>query len=783
MFGRIVPAALAASYVITAPPAAAQEVDFDIPAGRLDRALARLATQAGVSINLDDPALRRLQTRGFSGQHSLRAALAILLRGTGFAYRIEDGNIVRLVQRPREKTLSPAGPSAPPAPPTPPRPATPIVVTASKSNTALSEYAGSASTVSLPGADALRFGSRGTEALLRAMPNLASTDLGPGRNKVFIRGIADSSFNGLSQATISQYLGESRLIYSAPDPDLALYDIERVELLEGPQGTLYGAGSLGGVIRLVPREPQLGETSLAGVAGVSATGSELGYDAALVGNAPLFSNTALRIVGYKIRQAGYIDDPSRNAGDINRTKISGLRAVMRFEPTGSIAFDLGFVGQNVASKDGQYTNSDRPTLVRTSAIAQPFDNDYRLWFATIRADWGAVHIVSNSSYTDHAIDSIFDATQSDGIPRQYDEDLHAYLMTHETRLSGSGNLVENWVIGVAAARNINHVERLIGTPDAQAMISDTRSETLDAAMFGEASLALTSRLSITGGARFGLIRQVEELHSNASPIEFEPVRSDWRFLPTAAVSWRVWNGTLLFLRHHEGYRAGAQRITGADENLQSVRYRPDELKTDEIGFRFGTNPGARFRGALSYARSRWDDVQADLVTADGYPYVANIGSGYVHYASASFGWTPINGLDLDLSGFFARSHLDRPAPEYSIAQERDLPNIADSGWHAAGRWTQMIGSSKLTLDASLGYVGKSYLAILPPFDRTQGGYLDTRVGGRVDFGNWGVSLDIDNIQDSRANRFSYGNPFSLAQEEQRTPLRPRTVRIGIDAAF
>src|SRR3546814_3098560 len=87
------------------------------------------------------------------------------------------------------------------------------------------------------------------------MASLSSTHLGAGRNKLFIRGIADSSFTGPTQATVGQYLGDIRLSYNAPDPDLRLYDVDNVEVLEGPQGTLYGAGSLGGIIRVVPNAP------------------------------------------------------------------------------------------------------------------------------------------------------------------------------------------------------------------------------------------------------------------------------------------------------------------------------------------------------------------------------------------------------------------------------------------------------------------------------------------------------------------------------------------------
>jgi hypothetical protein len=78
----------------------------------------------------------------------------------------------------------------------------------------------------------------GTEKITQRVPTVASTYLGSGRNKLFIRGIADSSFTGPTQATVGQYLGDLRLSYNAPDPDLRLSDLARVEVLEGPQGTL-----------------------------------------------------------------------------------------------------------------------------------------------------------------------------------------------------------------------------------------------------------------------------------------------------------------------------------------------------------------------------------------------------------------------------------------------------------------------------------------------------------------------------------------------------------------
>ena len=90
---------------------------------------------------------------------------------------------------------------------------------------ALDRFGGTVHLLDLAAEDAGRFGARGSEAVLDRLPMLASTSLGPGRNKIYIRGVADSSFNGPSQSIVGQYLGDVRLTFNAPDPDLQLYDI------------------------------------------------------------------------------------------------------------------------------------------------------------------------------------------------------------------------------------------------------------------------------------------------------------------------------------------------------------------------------------------------------------------------------------------------------------------------------------------------------------------------------------------------------------------------------
>lgn len=634
-------------------------------------------------------------------------------------------------------------------------------------------------------AQSLRFGSRGSEVLLRELPNLASTNLGSGRNKIFVRGIADSSFNGQLQSTVSQYFGESRLTYSAPDPDLALYDIEKVEVAEGPQGTLYGAGSLGGVIHIVPRRPVTGEFEVSGTAAIGVTGSQLGGDAAMVANIPIGRRAAVRIVGYRILRPGYIDDVERGLADVNRTMVSGLRATFRMEFKNGLSIDAGIVSQDTGSEDSQYTDGLLPfALTRRSFVAQPFDNDYRLMFGTLRADLGFAKLVSNTSYAYHPIDTVFDATsRATQIPTIYREAMQVKLLTHETRISGSTDWISNWVSGFSFAHNINHIDRFLGPADKLAMISKVQSETLDAALFGEATIPLWRNVSITGGGRLSVFARFDEFDTQLGEAAVEPTCPETRFLPTAALSWKFWQGMIGYLRYQEGFRPGAQQLTGSGDQAAVTRFQPDGVRTSEVGMRFGTDAGSRLSGGLSYAYSRWSRVQADLVTRSGFPYIANLGSAKVHYLSANLAWKATSELSLELSGFYTTSYLNRPTSEVQTDVGRNLPNVADSGSRLAGRFEHWIGDAKITVDGSVGYIGTSHLGVGAPFDISQGDYFDTAMGARAEFGRWGLSFDIDNLLDSRANRFSYGNPFFVADGNQRTPLRPRTVKIGIDARF
>jgi outer membrane receptor protein involved in Fe transport len=661
-----------------------------------------------------------------------------------------------------------------------------IIVTASKQGVALDRFGGTVHVLDLGNAEIGRFGVRGSEAVLDRLPMLASTSLGPGRNKIYIRGVADSSFNGPSQSIVGQYLGDVRLTFNAPDPDLRLYDIARVEVLEGPQGTLYGTGSLGGILRLVPNPPDLSDISASMSGGLLSTRhGASGADGAFMVNLPLAAGkVALRAVGYGSIDGGYIDDLGRRRRDINRTGVYGGRATLLWDAGDGWQVETGLLAQYLAARDGQYAMRGLPPLSRRSSLAEPFDNDYQLAQLTIRKRWNGVELVSSTELVRHSLESRFDATGFAGTsgPQLFVENVGITLLANETRLSQPNAGGEGWVAGWSLVHDIDRIRRTIGPPSAPLPIAGVRNAVSEAALFGQYSFALGARVTATLGGRLTLSRTV------GMPLDVpgeadEPDRTDFRPSPTAAITWRATQYLLIYARLQQGFRAGGLAIAGSGSGSATRRFDSDGLTSLEAGFRLGRN-GARFHldAALSYAR--WADIQADLIDARGLPFTTNIGNGRIYGVEANASWqvTPAFGLDAAL--FINESALSQPDPAFAAAQDRDLPNIPGAGARAAAHFrTALSPSVALGIDAALRYVGHSHLGIGAPIDLVQGGFVEGQIGGRLDFGRFGLSLDVDNVGDARGNRFSFGNPFGVAQGRQTTPLRPRTVRLGFDIAF
>ena len=151
------------------------------------------------------------------------------------------------------------------------------------------------------------------EDIARFVPSLSYNATTPGRGTIYFRGVADDSSSFIADASAAIYLDEQPLTQSSLQPEIRLVDIERIEALPGPQGTLYGASSQSGTLRYITNKPDPGgfETNVS-LEGSSVDDGEVGYDLSAVLNVPLSDNMAIRLVGFTAHEAGFIDNVLRH---------------------------------------------------------------------------------------------------------------------------------------------------------------------------------------------------------------------------------------------------------------------------------------------------------------------------------------------------------------------------------------------------------------------------------------------------------------------------------------
>ncbi len=765
---------------------AAQTSGLSVPATTLDRALSILARQSGADIISTERGLGHVRVPALDRAPSIAAALDRLLANSGYrAIRI-DAHSFRIVAAVRPP-LRPAPMVVAKSHAAPPQPATrgeDVIVTASKQRIPLLRFPGSLTTV---GADSWMLASPTADLteIGRDLPILQNTELGPGRNKLFIRGIADSSFNGSTQSTASTYLGDVQIGFSEQDPNLKLYDMAGVQVLEGPQGTLYGSGAIGGIIRLLPNPVNLDSVGAEVAGGVTLTRKgEPGGDASGVVNLPLLDGHAgLRVVGYDEHEGGYIDDPGRGLTDINRVDTVGGRATLKVAPGGGWSVELGGVLQRISAADGQYADLSVGPLARRSAIAQPFSNDISVASARIEKDWGnGLQLLSVTGIALYGSSDVFDATPAPtrAVPapnvQVYTSIGDKQLISQELRLSRSPADGISWVAGASVLRDIDGTTRTLGSADSPAEIIGVTNVTRTASVFAEATVPASPTLSTTFGGRVTYARTDGEPSFRPRVSDFVVGRSTARFDPTVALSWRLAPSLAAYARIQSGYRTGGLAVATGIGRV--ANFAPDSIRVAEVGIRrVRSGPtGIAFSSAVSLAR--WRDIQADLVNRRGLPYTLTLGDARILAVEAQADWVPVRGLRATASALFTDNRIDGALAMLSSPAHRRLPDtpaFASTG-DIGYQWP--VGAGMVSIGGSASYVGRSVLGAGDLLDISQGNYTVAALRAGWRRHRLELTLTLDNLTDQSANLFAMGNPFALASRTLVTPLRPRSLRLG-----
>ncbi len=356
-----------------------------------------------------------------------------------------------------------------------------VVVTATKRASTIQEVPFSINAQSQE--DIQRSGATNIEELSRNVAGLIVQNLGPGQSQVAIRGVSAGQIirdqPGVKEQ-VGVYLDESVISLSLFTPDLDLYDLNRVETLRGPQGTLFGSGSVGGTIRYITNQPEIGVSSGSMEFDVNTVtdGNEGGHVKGMV-NVPLTDNTALRLVGYSTEYAGFIDALGENGDidkDVNSGNRSGIRAALRWEASDNVVITPRVVFQQVEA-DGfnrqevfnLYANpytTTRPAIQldeREQYLLQPerFEDDTTLVDLTIEVGFDSFDFVSVSSFLDRDILVSRDASALTGsvsvdlgypdeavlLPSNLRDTTQLEQFTQEIRISSNSDSRLQWLVG------------------------------------------------------------------------------------------------------------------------------------------------------------------------------------------------------------------------------------------------------------------------------------------------------------------------------------------------
>ncbi|AZS22773.1 MULTISPECIES: TonB-dependent receptor [unclassified Caulobacter] len=731
------------------------------------------------------------------GTFSLREALDRATAGKGCAYSFVDARTIRF------SALRPALPPRP-AGTTPARvviepmaPLAPLTISAGKRPLRLGSLPGGVSVINAP---QLRdTGASDTNSVARQTAGFITTNLGAARNKILLRGLSDGTFTGRTQSTVGTYLDDLPINYNAPDPDLRLIDVDRVEILRGPQGALYGAGSLSGIYRIVTRPPELGVASTSvGATTASTRSGSPSYKLESVINLPTGDNSAARVVAYHDVDGGYLDDVNLRLSNVDRTTRRGGRAAWRVD-LGDWRIKLGAARQSVSSKDTQYVTLAPGGPRRANQVRETHRN--RLGQASLNisgsGDWGQIDSVTG--YVRHNYASRYDATLSLSQFSQtavelgvYDESTKLRMAVQDLLYTAPARGRLRWMLGAFAARSLED-----GASDLRAraggmtrgVYNEQREDRLNEhALYGEATYDLGGGWkAAVGGRAFKTMVQTRS-HVLAPPPgqsrDLDRKASFDGFSPKLSLQRDLSGGGLIYLLSSEGYRAGGFNSGGLLAPGATRRvFRPDHLRNYEMGL--ALNP---WRGRMNLRAALfmvdWRNIQTDQYFGSGLSYTANVGDGRNRGLEIEATWRATPRLVVSGNALFNRPELTRIEPGFGIAGAASLPGVPDVSFGGLASYQRpLTPRASLLLTAEAGYIGQSRLTFDPRYSPSMGGYYTGKLSAQLLGERWRAALFVSNPWNSSSDTFAYGNPFSFGQVRQVTPQRPRTWSLSLAADF
>lgn len=600
-------------------------------------------------------------------------------------------------------------------------------------------------------------------------PNLVLTNQGSQRfSMTTVRGIGSTVREDYFNSTLGIYLDGVPLTNA--EFTRRLGDLESVNVLRGPQGTLYGPNTQSGVIELTSREP--GDTPQAHLHG--SIGNHGQREASIAASAPLVDDKVYGQVFFDHAENDGFTDYAGSGDGIDKLDSYSGGGRIRIRPGGDWSLDLAASVERV--NQGGYAYLPFDDYKKREVDIEPKNEeirDARSASATFNYDLGWAQLRSISAWRDYEIKGRQNLGYNPMVAQTgggtADSDEWGRQLSQDIRLQGGEPGRLTWTTGVYWDRKDLSYDYLMDVAMyGGAFLNTSRYKTESVAGYGETTLSLTDSLDLTLGAR--VAHEKHEIENN------NPYRDDASenlTTPKAALAWHLDDKRQLYLSATRGARSG-----GFDRLTSNVRqYDPEYLWSYETGFKSQLlDDTLMFNAALFYID--WRDLQIKSLAGPGQVVTDNAGKAHSTGLELETRWTPDE--HLELSGFFAatRGEYDKLTDSSGVDRSGNklvyTPNVT-AGAAAQYSWPLQSLPVNASVRAEYLYTGKHYFDLQNRLEQKAYGLTNLRAG--VSKNGVGVSLFVNNLFDKDYRTFAaldtWGYDYTTAGE-------PRTVGVAVD---
>lgn len=699
-----------------------------------------------------------------------------------------------------------------------------IVVTANKRVEKLSNIAGAISVET--GEELNAANANGLRDYVGNLPNVTlQTNGAPGFGKIIVRGISSVTLGATTGTYIDEVPIGSSTMFAAGGfltPDLDPADLDHVEVLKGPQGTLYGASAPGGLLKFVTKLPDTDDFSIGAEEEISTVKhGGTGYSLRAHANLPIANDTAgLRVSGFYRKDPGFIDNVATGAKNENDVTSKGIAANLLLTPSKDLSIRIGGLIQNINADAVNAVAVDRVTLLPVfgrddTEFFVPTGNraKLRLVSGTITYDLTPdISLVSATSYSKVTNADRGDLTNDAPLPTMRLFDVGTKKFTQEVRLLSASNQSFEWMVGGFYTKETSNRSSIFratlpnGEPDTSFPLfleSLGDSKYREVAVFGNATYYFTPQLDLTLGARYahnkqeivekdrGLLGNPDDPDVFLLSIASKP--KDGVMTYSAAMRWRFDEDSMVYARAASGYRPGGPRsiplgVTPPAGFTDS--FGAEHLWNYEVGLRSSFLDNRVNLSAAAYYID-WKSIQGFIQVGDAQLQLGtfgNAGDAVSKGFELELNTRPVEGLSLGAAVGYSKATLERADPTFGAEKGDTLPY--------APRWTVSLdGKYEHPISGDwIGFVGGNYRYLSKHFTSYESlaftdprqaiplkgyGLLDLRLGARS--GNFDVTIFAKNV----TNKYAYiadttATFFGPAFE---SIVQPRTIGISFSQNF